>query len=236
MVRAKNPILQATETRLPIRADYPTETEIITQPYFTHEEASEDEFYREELPDDAELDEEEVDDDERGRRDSLMTTSTTGSSHWAKKDKRVFKSLRHFSYNLLNHAIETLKWEEEQIVDLIQLLQLELKFDEERLFKLLERSEICSPSILASLSDKGVMRFTTVNLISALLKYSKSMDKFVHVMGQALEYDLFDLYSPVKDNDDSDEDDDDNEDGRQQQTQSSLELVSITSQPFFLPF
>ncbi len=80
------------------------------------------------------------------------------------------------------------------------------------------------------------MRFTTVNLISALLKYSKSMDKFVHVMGQALEYDLFDLYSPVKDNDDSDEDDDDNEDGRQQQTQSSLELVSITSQPFFLPF
>jgi hypothetical protein len=200
------------------------------RPSFADEEASEDEFYEEELPSDAEVDGQQDDGEaDEGRRESLMTTSTfglegerhhgKGPAHWQSKDKRVLKTLRHFIYNLFDRAVHSMKWEEEQIIDLLEVCQREIGFDEERVLKILERTDIVTPNILASISERGIITFSPKTMITLLLKASKSMDRFIHMMGQALEYDLFDLPA-LSPKEEDDEDDDEPQ-------QTNLELVSL---------
>jgi hypothetical protein len=207
MVRAKNSALNAQR-----RHDEAEEVDEHSRlPSLFHDMASEDEG--------ADRLEAEEDDEDEAEEPEFLSPAPLTPGKWKQKDKKILKSLRHFAYNLIQRAA-AMQWEEEQLVDLVDLVRLEMDLDHDGVLKLLEKTESASPNVFASLADRG-MCFLPVQLLSAMLKSSRTMDRFISTMGQALEYSLFDLKEMV------------NEDGgegnnavEEESPQSVLELVS----------
>lgn len=108
------------------------------------------------------------------------------------KSKKILKACRHFSYNLIKNALE-MNWEDHDIANLIKLIANQLDLDNSKLIKLLEKTETGTPSILSNVLDNSLYDFTPAQLVSVILSTAKNLTHFINLMGESLEYDMFNL-------------------------------------------
>lgn len=121
------------------------------------------------------------------------------------KSKKILKVCRHFSYNLIDGAVEA-GWEGHELANLIKLVSCQLSLDGSKLIKLLERTGTGTPDIVCQLMEQQhpqgsssasrCCSFSTPQLVAVFLSTAKNIEHFINIMEQAFEYDLFSLSSP----------------------------------------
>ena len=112
-----------------------------------------------------------------------------------KYSRKAIKICRHFSYSLINNAVD-MGWEEEEIAGLIKLVANQLNFDEAKLIRCLEKTGTGSPNTIASLLENSGFSFSTAQLVSVILSNARNVDHFITLMGEACDCDLFKLTHP----------------------------------------
>lgn len=126
-----------------------------------------------------------------GEEKPAATSDEQYESSYELKGKKNKKLCRHFSYNLIKHAVN-LEWEEIEIANLIALVAAELELDTEKLLRLLARTDTGYPSILAMLAEKDFI-FTPAQTVSAVLAHASNSNHFINLIGECFEADMFDL-------------------------------------------
>jgi hypothetical protein len=169
--------------------DHEIDDERDDDPFNSRVEYFHAERLEEEEAEEGEEDDEEIDDEAENNHGNYHSNDVPGT--WASKDKKTRKICRHFSYDLIDRALRY-EWEPEMLCELIHVISKELNFDFAQIKKLIEKSRIGTPILLAQLADKGT-RFTVSELCSILLNASSSMSDFIRLMGDALEMQLIRL-------------------------------------------
>lgn len=104
------------------------------------------------------------------------------------KARIVAKAYKKFSMALIERSKE-LEWEEHDIARLVLLITKERELDCNKTLKLIQRCEVCTPIILATLADEDFV-FPSPQLIGALYDQAGHVDKFIQVIEDSLEQGL----------------------------------------------
>lgn len=109
----------------------------------------------------------------------------------AVKARIVAKAEKKFSMALIERSKE-LEWEEHDIARLVLLISKERELDSNKTLKLLQRCEVCTPIVLATLADEDYV-FSSSQLIGALYDQAGHVDKFIQVIEDSLEQGLLNI-------------------------------------------
>lgn len=133
-----------------------------------------------------------VDDDEK---DQVVKesddASETAEDTAAAKARIVAKANKKFSMALIERSKEQ-EWEEHDIARLVLLISRERELDSNKTLKLLQRCEVCTPIVLATLADEDY-EFSSAQLIGALYDQAGHVDKFIQVIEDSLEQGLLNI-------------------------------------------
>ena len=133
----------------------------------------------------------------------LGTSNEDGSAErWRSKGSKVLKTLRHFSYALLDRAL-TANFDEEQLADVLSLIIAELGYqkDLDALRKLLEKVT-ATPAVLAALKERGLTSLPASTTMSLLSQSANCTEKFIKYIGEALEMEVLSVHRNVQANED----------------------------------
>jgi hypothetical protein len=111
------------------------------------------------------------------------------------KGKKNRKICRRFSYSLINSAVE-MQWEEEEITKLINLIAVQLQFDSFRLQRCLETTKTGFPAVISSLLSEFNFELSAAQILNLLVNQASNLNQLISLMGEALEFDLFNLNIP----------------------------------------
>ena len=111
------------------------------------------------------------------------------------RGKKTLKICRHFAYSIITNAVE-MGWEEQEVANLIKLVANQLDFDEAKIIRCLDKTSTGSPATLSCLLENSGYSFTVPQLVSVILSNARNVDHFTKLMGEAFEFDLFDLSNP----------------------------------------
>ena len=112
----------------------------------------------------------------------------------AYKRRTLMKAQKKFSIALIEEAKEN-DWEEHEIARLVILITKVRELTPVKTLKLLQRCEVCTPIVLATLSDSN-FEISSAQLIGALYDQAGHVDKFIEVIEDSLEQDLLNLTDP----------------------------------------
>lgn len=107
------------------------------------------------------------------------------------KARIVAKAYKKFSMALIQRSKE-LEWEDHDIARLVLLITKERELDCNKTLKLMQRCEVCTPIILATLADEDYV-FPSPQLIGALYDQAGHVDKFIQVIEDSLEQGLLNI-------------------------------------------
>lgn len=133
-----------------------------------------------------------VDDDDERSSDPLETEDE--DEEMAQKRRALMKAQKTFSIALVEEAKEN-DWEEHEIARLVILISKVRELNAVKTLKLLQRCEVCTPIVLATLSDSD-FEISSSQLIGALYDQAGHVDKFIEVIEDSLEQDILNLTDP----------------------------------------
>jgi hypothetical protein len=133
-----------------------------------------------------------VDDDDDDERSSNPLEDE--DEEMAHKRRALMKAQKKFSIALVEEAKEN-DWEEHEIARLVILISKVRELNAVKTLKLLQRCEVCTPIVLATLSDSD-FEISSSQLIGALYDQAGHVDKFIEVIEDSLEQDLLNLTDP----------------------------------------
>jgi hypothetical protein len=135
-------------------------------------------------------DDDDDDDDVEDIRETDEAVETVEDAT-AMKARIVAKANKKFSMALIERSKE-LEWEEHDIARLVLLISKERELDSNKILKLLQRGEVCTPIVLATLADEDYV-FSSSQLIGALYDQAGHVDKFIQVIEDSLEQGLLNI-------------------------------------------
>lgn len=130
----------------------------------------------------------------------LVTEEEGNGERWRSKGSKVLKTLRHFSYALLDRAIAA-NYEEEQIADILSLIIAEMGYqkDLDGLRKLLEKVS-AGPGLLAALKERGLASLPASSVLALLSQSASNADKFIKFIAEAMEMEVLAVHRNVQAN------------------------------------
>jgi hypothetical protein len=134
------------------------------------------------------------DDDDERSYDPLNPEAEGEDEEMAHKRRALMKAQKKFSIALVEEAKEN-DWEEHEIARLVILISKVRELNAVKTLKLLQRCEVCTPIVLATLSDSD-FEISSSQLIGALYDQAGHVDKFIEVIEDSLEQDLLNLTDP----------------------------------------
>ena len=135
-----------------------------------------------------------VDDDDDDERSGDPLEADDEDEEMAHKRRALMKAQKKFSIALVEEAKEN-DWEEHEIARLVILISKVRELNAVKTLKLLQRCEVCTPIVLATLSDSE-FEISSSQLIGALYDQAGHVDKFIEVIEDSLEQDLLNLTDP----------------------------------------
>ena len=134
------------------------------------------------------------DDDDDDERSGDPLEADDEDEEMAHKRRALMKAQKKFSIALVEEAKEN-DWEEHEIARLVILISKVRELNAVKTLKLLQRCEVCTPIVLATLSDSE-FEISSSQLIGALYDQAGHVDKFIEVIEDSLEQDLLNLTDP----------------------------------------
>jgi hypothetical protein len=135
-----------------------------------------------------------VDDDDDDEKSGDPLEADDEDEEMAYKRRALMKAQKKFSIALVEEAKEN-DWEEHEIARLVILISKVRELNAVKTLKLLQRCEVCTPIVLATLSDSE-FEISSSQLIGALYDQAGHVDKFIEVIEDSLEQDLLNLTDP----------------------------------------
>ena len=131
------------------------------------------------------------DEEEEDHNDPLESEALEGNE-LASKKRVVARAQKRFSIALIQQAKDH-DWEDHEIARLIILRSKERELDTEKTLKLVHRCEVCTPVVLATLSDQEDFEFSSSQLIGSLYDQSRNVENFTQTIGDCFEQNLLNL-------------------------------------------
>ena len=134
------------------------------------------------------------DDDDDDERSSDPLKVECEDEEMAHKRRTLMKAQKKFSIALVEEAKEN-EWEEHEIARLVILISKVRELTPVKALKLLQRCQVCTPIVLATLSDSD-FEISSAQLIGALYDQAGHVDRFIEVIEDSLDQDLLNLTDP----------------------------------------